>query len=78
MIDFMKLLELVQIDGFTCEISSDANSIKFTWRGWSEEVDQVIGYTTVISKIVLSHAVAPEDVIICAVTAARKGLEKMR
>lgn len=78
MIDFIKLLELVYIDGFTCEISSNANSIKFVWRGYDDVSGQTYGISRVVSKLMLTHAIDPEDVIVCMVEGARKGLENIK
>lgn len=42
MIDFMKLLEMVHIDGFRCEISSDDDRVMFVWRGYDDVLGQTI------------------------------------
>lgn len=78
MIDFMKLLELVYIDGFRCEISSDANNVKFVWRGYDHVAGAHVGISRVVSKMMLTQAIVPEDVIERMVDCARKGLEKMQ
>ncbi|QBQ76681.1 hypothetical protein PTXU04_00067 [Escherichia phage PTXU04] len=78
MIDFMKLLELVYIDGFRCEISSDGDRIMFVWRGYDDVLGQTYGISRVVSKMMLEHVNDPEGVIRCMVDCARKGLEKMQ
>lgn len=78
MIDFMKLPELVHIDGFTCYISTDAHSIKFVWRGYDHVAGAQVGISRIVSKIMLTQAMVPEDVIERMVECARKGLEKMQ
>ena len=78
MIDFMKLLEMVHIDGFRCEISSDDDRIMFVWRGPHPVTNQFIGFSRVVSKVMLNQAMVPEDVIKHLVDCARKGLEKMQ
>lgn len=78
MIDFMKLLEMVHIDGFRCEISTNAHSIKFVWRGYDDVLGQAYGISRIVSKIMLTQAMVPEDVIERMVDCARKGLEKMQ
>lgn len=78
MIDFMKLLELVHIDGFRCEISNDGDRVMFVWRGYDDVLGQTYGISRVVSKMMLEHVNDPEDVIRCMVDCARKGLEKMQ
>lgn len=76
MIDFMKLLELVYIDGFRCEISTDAHCIKFVWRGYDHVAGAQVGISRIVSKVMLTQAMVPEDVIERMVDCARKSLEK--
>lgn len=78
MIDFMKLLELVYIEDFTCEISSDAKNVKFVWRGYDYVAGAHVGISRMVSKVMLTQAMVPEDVIERMVDCARKGLEKMQ
>lgn len=78
MIDFMKLMELVHIDGFRCEISTDAHCIKFVWRGYDHTAGAQVGISRVVSKMMLEHVNDPEDVLRCMVDCVRKGLEKMQ
>ena len=78
MIDFMKLLEMVHIDGFRCEISSDDDRVTFVWRGYDDVLGQTYGISRVVSKVMLTQAMVPEDVIEHLVDCARKGLEKMQ
>ena len=76
MIDFIRLLELVYIEGFRCEISSDNDRVMFVWRGTHPVTNQFIGFSRVVSKVMLTQAMVPEDVIEHLVDCARKGLEK--
>lgn len=76
MIDFMKLLELVHIDGFRCEISNDDDRIMFVWRGYDHVAGAHVGISRIVSKVLLTQAMVPEDVIERMVDCARKSLEK--
>ena len=77
MIDFIRLLELVYIEGFRCEISSDRENIKFVWRGPHPGTDQIIGFSRMVNKKMLAHAHEPEDVINHMVECARAGLDEL-
>ena len=78
MIDFIRLLEMVYIEGFKCEISSDQENIDFVWYGHHPETNQIIGFSRKVNKKMLTHAYEPEDVINSMVECARAGLEKMQ
>lgn len=78
MIDFIRLLELVYIEGFDCYISSNDEAIKFVWRGPHPGTDQIIGFSRMVNKKMLTYANEPEDVINHMVECARAGLEKMQ